>query len=399
MSQRPLNEHFPVTRRAALAAGAAATAGLLLPGRAKATTAATVPSYLASQADLYATSPREAAKQWFAESNFGLFLHYGLYSLLGKGEWVQLHDRIRLNEYEKLADQFDAAEFDADRITDMALDAGMKYVTITARHHDSFCLFDSAVSDFSTVQTAAKRDLIAEMAEACAKKGVGLFIYYSYACDWRHPNFMSRDHFRFGRPAYDPPEPRFVYKQDSDFKPYVEFIHAQIRELLTNYGPIAGLWFDPVIGYYSRPDLFPIEESYAMIRELQPQTLITFKQGANGDEDFAAPEREGASIEEKVRKRLGDEKAAIAAAAWAKNKHKHNEICDTMQPRHWGYAKEADGNHLGSDTVLARLNTAMSENCNLLMNSGPLPGGAIHAEDTRAYSEVGAEIRQNGYPA
>jgi alpha-L-fucosidase len=351
-----------------------------------------VPSYLKGYEALYARDPHQAALSWFTDARFGLFMHYGLYSLLGRHEWVMYRENIPLAEYEQLAGQFTAERFDADRITDLALEAGMRYVNMTSRHHDSFCLFDSAVSDYNSVHSAAGRDLIGELAEQCQAKGLGLFAYYSYALDWRHPYFYPRRIFDIARPDYDPPEPRYKWEKDEDFRHYIDFVHAQLRELLTQYGPLAGIWLDPIMGYYARPDLFPIEETYALIRGLQPQALIAFKQGANGDEDFASPEREGRSLADRVRERIGEAQAEIAQRAWERNAPKHNEICDTMQPGAWGYTAADDGHHHTSDEVLAMLDAANCQNCNLLLNTGPLPNGSIHAEDAATLREVGRRL-------
>jgi alpha-L-fucosidase len=201
------------------------------------------------------------------------------------------------------------------------------------------------------------------------------------------------------RPDYKTPEPRYKWEKDEDFRHYIEFVHGQIRELLTHYGPLAGIWFDPIMTFYARPDLFPIRETYAMIRKLQPQTLVCFKQGATGTEDFAAPERAGQSLAERVRKQFGDEKAKIAADAWESNKGKHNEICDTLQPHQWGYVQKDDGAHLDADEVLRRLSYAFHQNCNLLMNTGPLPDGSIHPADVKTLKEVGRRIKADGWPA
>ncbi len=353
----------------------------------------TVPSYLANYADLYRRDPHAAALAWFADASFGLFMHYGLYSLLGRHEWVMYREAIPLPEYEQLQAQFTAAAFDAGAITDLALEAGMRYVNITSRHHDSFCLFDSAVSDYTSVHSPAGRDLIAELAAACREKGLGLFLYYSYALDWRHPYFYPRDVFEMARPNYKHIEPRYRWAKDEDFRHYIDFVHTQIRELLTQYGPLAGIWFDPIMGYYARPDLFPIEETYAMIRELQPQALIAFKQGATGTEDFASPEREGVSLAERVRQRIGPEAALVAQRAWDANQNKHNEICDTLQPGAWGYNKDDDGNHKGPDEVLRMLANAQEQGSNLLLNTGPLPDGAIPPEDIATLREVGRRLR------
>ena len=384
--------------KASVACGGAIATGAFAFGESKRKVPSNVPSYLKGYEDLYAVDPKAAALAWFKDARFGLFLHYGLYSLLGRGEWVMYHEKIPVGEYEKLKDQFHADNFDADFITDMALDAGMKYINITTRHHDSFCLFDSKHTDFNSVSSPAKRDLISELAEQCRKKSLGLFLYYSYALDWRHPYFFPRKYSSMARPDYATPEPRYLWKGDADFSRYIDFVHAQLKELLTNYGPIAGLWFDPITPYYARPDLFPIRETYGMIREMQPQTLIAFKQGATGTEDFAAPERVGESLEQMVREREGETAARIAAAAWAANKSKHNEICDTLQPRAWGYRKADDGKHLNASETLDRLAQANATNCNLLMNTGPFGDGSIHPVDANTLREVGAHIRENGWP-
>jgi len=355
-----------------------------------------VPSYLKEYGSLYRNDPKKAALQWFKDAKFGLFMHYGISSLLGRGEWVLYRENLPLDKYIKLKDEFTAAHFDADFITDMALEAGMRYVNITSRHHDSFNLFESKVSDFSSVNSPAKRDLVGELADQCQKKGLGLFLYYSYALDWWHPYFYPRKYNRIARPDYKDPQSVYKWRKDEDFQYYIEFVHAQIKELLTNYGPLAGIWFDPIMGYYGQPELFPIAETYAMIRQLQPQTLISFKQGATGTEDFAAPERSGHSLAERVRQVFGDKNAKIAEHAWESNKNKHNEICDTMQPGAWGYRKLDDNSHHSSLKVIQMLVSAVSRNFNLLLNTGPLPDGGIHVADVKSFRETGQWLKKNG---
>jgi len=387
-----------IKRRTFIKTLAAGTAGISLTGFPATGCSGlnSVPSYLQDYAELYRRNPRDAALQWFKDSKFGLFMHYGISSILGRSEWVQYQENIPLKEYIKLKDQFTADKFDADFITDLALDAGMKYVNITARHHDSFCLFDSSVSNYTSVNSPSKCDLVGKLAHQCQQKGLGFFFYYSYALDWKHPYFYPRKYNRIARPEYKNPEDVYKWRKDEDFQYYIEFVHAQIRELLTNYGPIAGIWFDPIMGYYGRPDLFPIDETYTMIRKLQPQTLISFKQGATGTEDFAAPERSGHSLYERVRQLFGEEKANIAHHAWEKNKNKHNEICDTMQPGAWGYRKADDGQHHSSDKVIQMLVNAVSRNYNLLLNTGSLPDGSIHQQDAKSLRETGKWLLENG---
>ena len=140
--------------------------------------AVNVPSYLKGYADLYAKDPHKAALAWFNDARFGLFMHYGLYSILGRGEWVQYRSKIPVPEYEKLTERFNPEKFDADFITDLALEAGMKYINLTSKHHDGFCLFDSGKGNWNTM-AVAKRDLCAELAAQCQKKGLGCFFYYS----------------------------------------------------------------------------------------------------------------------------------------------------------------------------------------------------------------------------
>lgn len=353
-----------------------------------------VPSFLKDYADLYAEDPREATRQWFTQAKYGLFMHFGVYSLLERGEWVMFNEAITLDEYSKLKDQFTAEKFDADFITDLVLDAGMQYVTITARHHDSFCLFDTAETDFNSVSAPCGRDLIAELADACGKKSLGLFLYYSYGLDWRHPYYLPRE---AGVPTARPANfnPDYKYQDEADFRHYIDFTHAQIRELLTNYGPVAGLWFDPIMPVYHRPDMFPVEETYALVRSLQPQTLIVFKQGVTGTEDFASPERTARSLAH----RLDDpENAAFAERAWQANKDKHNEVCATLTPHGWGYNASLSGQHHDADAVMAMLADARARNSNLLLNTGPLPDGSIDAEDAAILHEVGRRLRENGYP-
>ncbi len=329
---------------------------------------------------------------WFKKAKFGLFMHYGVYSILGRGEWVQLREAIPVREYEKLKDRFTADKFDADKIAALALAAGMKYVNMTARHHDSFCLFKTRETDFSSVNAPARRDLIGELTKACRKKGLGIFYYYSYALDWRHPYFYSREFglkstnapWNSGRPDYKTPEPSYKFREPADFQHYIRFVHAQLRELLTQYGPISGIWLDPIMGFYARPELFPIAETYALIRKLQPQCLICFKQGANGDEDFVAPERSLAAH------RTGGE---LAKKVWELNKSKLPEICDTLQERVWGYQKADDRKHRDADWVLKTLDYCRSINGNLLLNTGPLPDGTIHAEDAATLREVGRRLK------
>ena len=348
-----------------------------------------VPNYLKAYSDEYVKNPRQANLHWFTDAKYGMFIHYGLYAQLGKGEWVQLRDTIPVAEYAKLKDTFTADKFDADFITDLALKAGMKYITITSKHHDGFCLFKTKQTDFNSLNSPCGRDLIGELAEACDRKGLGLFLYYSYAADWHHPYFYSREAgWQNARPAYKEPQPEYKFQKDEDFRIYVDYVQAQVKELLTQYPTIAGIWFDPIMGFYNRPDLFPIAETYAMIRSLSPHVLISFKQGANGDEDFSAPERNaGAKVGAQFE---------VAQMAYEKNKNKPKEICNTLQNHAWGYNKQDDGKHKTAAQLVQIIKDTWAQNANLLMNVGPLSDGSFPPEDIKSLTESGEVLRKEG---
>lgn len=339
----------------------------------------TPPPYLEEHTDLYAGNPREAAIRWFREAKYGLFLHYGLYSLLGRHEWVQFREKIYVEEYAKLAGKFTADKFDADAIADFAVDAGMRYVNITTRHHDSFCLFDTRETDFKSTTSPCGRDLVGELAEACAKRKLGFFCYYSHGRDWRHPHAPSND--RYGgsaRPEYDPPEPTYGYGKNHDLSVYVDFVKKQITELLTNYGPLAGIWLDG-IAVPLNGDREPLRcrELYDHIHSLQPQALVSYKQGLLGTEDFFAPEHE----------------------AYVEAGERPQEVCTTMCPGSWGYMASARGKHRKVDDVRNELAKAGREGYNLLLNTGPLPDGSLDPEDEKVLRAVGKRIREEGFPA
>jgi alpha-L-fucosidase len=344
-----------------------------------------VPSYLNDYKEDFYEDPRQANLKWFTNARYGMFIHYGLYALLEKGEWVQLRDTIPVAEYALLKDRFTAEKFDAEQITDLALAAGMKYITITSKHHDGFCLFETKATDFNVLNSPAQRDLIKDLYDACEKKGLGLFLYYSYGADWKHPYFYSRESgWQHARPAYKDPQPEYKFEKDEDFNIYVNFVHDQLTELLTQYPNIAGIWFDPIMGFYSRPEIFPIDSTYALVRSLSPHALISFKQGANGTEDFMAPERKGGAV---VGKQF-----EVARRVYELNREKPKEICNTLQPHAWGYSKRDDGHHKSAEDVMQMLEDAMEMNANLLLNIGPKGDGSILDEDIATLTEAGKKI-------
>ncbi len=348
----------------------------------------TVPSYLKNDEDLYHVNPRQAAQTWFKEARYGLFLHYGLYSLLGRHEWVQLNEKIPVAEYAKLEADFKADRFDADYIADFAVDAGMQYINLTTRHHDSFCLFRTQETPFNSLNAPSGRDLVAELAVACEKRGLGLCLYYSHGRDWKHPHAPNNDHWGgAARPEYSTPEPAYAYGDEHDLQKYIDFMKRQVTELLTQYGPIASIWLDGIaVPLNGDTDAFGMQDFYDHVHSLQPQVLVSYKQGITGTEDYFAPEHGVPSKDpnDKLRGQMGADS------------QKSIEVCTTMCPQGWGYMK--DGDHLNEDQIWDKLCEAGSQGYNLLLNTGPLPDGSLDPEDEQVLRNVGARLRQEGFP-
>ena len=346
-------------------------------GRARAAVAApsgnpgsAVPSYLRGYEALYRENPRAAAVEWHRNAKWGMFIHYALESLRGLtaasvaakkaepgDEWKKFKAGGEV-DYQALRDRFTAEKFDADFITDLALSAEMRYVNFTTRHRGELSMFRTSVSDFTSLNSPAKRDLVAELAVQCEKKGLGLFMY----C----PPDVART------------EPQEMFERNCTI----------VRELLTQYGPVAGIWLDGIGSYYNEPAAYRrIDELYALIRSLQPQCLISFKQGT-GTEDFVAPEG-----------LMHAKKDAIAQKAWALNAGKRGDICTNMQtsPPSWLYLDGCE--HIDADETLGLLADAFAQKANLTLNTGPLPDGSIHPADVAALLQAGVRIRRDGFPA
>ncbi|MFN2234049.1 MAG: alpha-L-fucosidase, partial [Anaerolineales bacterium] len=203
--------------------------------------------------------------QWFQDARFGMFIHWGLYSLIGRGEWVMHNEKIPVPEYEKLLPQFNPVQFNADEWVQLAVDAGQKYLVITSRHHDGFSMYDTALSDYKITNTPFQRDPLAELADACAKNdGIKLGFYVSLL-DWHHP-------------AY-----RFREENGLAWDDYIGFLHGQVHELCSDYGEICAFWFDgdwprqslsEENAYFAAGGSFEYEKIYGIIRDLQPDAVI-----------------------------------------------------------------------------------------------------------------------------
>lgn len=294
---------------------------------------------------------------WFHEAKFGMFIHFGLYSLLRRGEWTMFFERIPTSEYTKLAKRFRVSKWNPAKWMQLAVDAGMKYIVLTARHHDGFCLFDSAVSDFSSVHSPVGRDLVAESVQAARKAGLKVGLYYSLA-DWRYPGFFEPDLY--------PDSARAMVQQ----------AHEQVRELMSNYGRIDELWYDGgVIWKYGEKDSARFWQSRklnTMVRQLQPNILINDRSGLK--EDFDTPEQK---IEPSKQNR-----------AW--------ESCMTIgYLLGWGEIRH-DPARKTTGQLIEKLIDAVADGGNFLLNVGPKADGSIRADDARIMREIGRWLRENG---
>ncbi len=291
-----------------------------------------------------ATDPvsRPDRTAWWQEARFGMFIHWGLYSILGRGEWVLYQEHMPFIEYARLADRFTPKQYDPSEWVALAKQAGMKYVVLTTRHHDGFCLFDSRVSPFTSVKTAAGRDLIAEFAYACHAAGMRMGFYYSLQ-DWHFPDVT--------------PHGRIIPEQT--LQPLVDQAFAQIRELLTNYGKVDILWFDGMWPYDAQR--WRTQELIDMARRLQPAILINDRAGFPAD--FATPENT----------------IVAQSRPW--------ESCFCMN-RTWGYAAY-DRNYKPVHEVLRLLASCASQNGNLLLNVSPDANGQIPVEQVEILRQVG----------
>lgn len=359
------------------------------------------PTYLSQHLDAFRADPHQANLEWFKRAKFGLFIHWGLYAYYGENCPYIFKNDVPIPEYRRAMDEFTGEKFDADFITDLALDAEMTYVTLVTRHHDSFSLWDSQSSEFArgycSPAAPARRDFVGELAEQCAAKGLAFFLYYSYGLDWVHPAFPTEESGIVRAPKRV--DGYHTWQEGSGNDEYVQFMHGQITELLTNYGHIAGMWFDPVSSVYQRPDLFPLEDTYALVRKLQPHCLIAFKNGATGTEDYITPEvrisdgglqwlEKGCASE--------DYKSRIRAFWDHMVADGVKEFCGRLEKSGWGYVKDTE--RIDADEVMRRLAYANDQNSNMLLNTGPLFNGSIHPAAVATLRETGARIRRDGWP-
>ncbi len=330
---------------------------------------------LAATAAAQTYQPTDAnlqARTWFQDAKFGMFIHWGVYSVMGKGEWVMNNDKIPVSEYEKLAPQFNPTSFDAAAWVSLAKAAGMKYITITSKHHDGFAMFATKQNKWNIVDaTPYAKDPLKMLAEECRKQGIKLFFYHSQL-DWHSPDYYPRG--RTGEAAGRP--------ESGDFNHYLDFMDSQLTELLTNYGEIGGIWFD---GWWDKPDAdWRLPKTYGLIHRLQPATLI----GSNhhrrpfDGEDFQMFEKDlpgGNTAGFNDQSEIG--KLPL-------------ESCDTINIA-WGY-NSTDKNFKSTKQLIQFLARNAGYSANFLLNIGPMPTGKIQPEFQERLHAIGQWLGSNG---
>jgi alpha-L-fucosidase len=323
----------------------------------------------------WAESPaaRDARMAWWREARFGLFIHWGLYAIPagewngkrvgGTGEWIQTNAPIPVADYEPLRDRFDPILFDADAWVLAAKRAGMKYVVITTKHHDGFCLFDSVHTDWDVAASPFKRDIMAEIASACRRHGLRVGWYHSIM-DWHHPDYLPRRKWDT-RPA-----------DDADFTRFRAYIAAQCQELLTRYGPVDVMWFD---GEWE--DTWTHEfglDLAALCRRLQPRIIINNRVD-KGRNDMAGLDREGDWAGDFGTPEQEVPQAGLPGVDW--------ESCMTMNDT-WGFRAD-DHNWKSARTLIRTLADTASKGGNFLLNVGPTADGLIPQASLERLADIG----------
>ena len=314
---------------------------------------------------------RLAAREWFRDAKFGLFIHWGVYSQLGQGEWVMENRGIPIDTYESLASGFNPVKFNAKDWVALAKDIGVGYITITARHHDGFSMFETKATPYNIVNgTPFRRDPLRELADECRKQGIKLFFYYSQL-DWHHPDYWPR-----GRTG------NATGRADAgDWTRYLDFMDGQLEELLTRYGPLGGIWFD---GMWDKPNAdWRLEKTYSLIHRLQPSALIVpnHHKAPLPGEDVQTFEQDlpGANT-------AGFNTTSIGALPL--------ETSLTIN-QSWGF-NITDRKFKTTRELIGYLVRAAGNDANLLLNVGPSPDGTIQPQAVERLRAVGEWLRSHG---
>ena len=312
------------------------------------------------------------AREWFQDAKFGLFIHWGVYSVLGRGEWVMNQEKIPITEYEKLPAKFNPVKFDAAEWVGMAKAAGQRYITITSKHHDGFAMFGTKQNKWNIVDaTPYAKDVLKPLSEECRKQDVKLFFYHSHL-DWHHPDYFPRG--TTGQTAGRP--------DSGDFNRYLDFMDAQLTELLTGYGELAGIWFDGI--WDKRGADWRLRRTYDLIHRHQPHALV-------GNNHHLAP-NEGEDFQMFEKDLPGENSTGFSGES--KVGRLPLETCETINGA-WGY-NAGDKNLKSTKTLLRYLINSAGRNANFLLNIGPKPDGTVQDDFVARLKEMGDWLTKNG---
>ena len=330
-----------------------------------------------AQQEYVPTPENLQSRQEFSDMRFGIFLHWGLYSMFAQGEWYMQNAGIPYAEYSKAASGFYPSRFNAREWVSAIKASGAGYITITTRHHEGFSMWDTEQSDYNIVDaTPFKRDIIRELADECQRQGIRLHFYYSHL-DWAREDYpVGRTGTKCGK---DP--------KRADWPSYYRFMNAQLTELLTNYGPVGAIWFD---GWWDHdsdatPFDWQLDEQYALIHRLQPACLV-------GNNHHMTP-NPGEDIQIFERDLPGENKAGFVDEA-AEVSRLPLETCETMNGM-WGY-KIIDQNYKTTRQLVHYLVNTAGKGANLLMNIGPQPNGCLPATAVQRLKEMGEWMQTYG---
>ena len=327
---------------------------------------------------------RSERTKWWLDARFGMFIHWGLYAIPARGEWVRKAESLSNADYQPYFEEFNPTAYNPKAWATAAKAAGMRYAVLTAKHHDGFCLFDSKLTDYKATNTAAGRDLLREYVDAFRAAGLKVGFYYS-VIDWHHPDYPH-----YGDKHHPLRNDESLKNKQHNFERYLDYMHGQVRELCTNYGQIDILWFD-----FSYDDMmgekWRASELIDMVRSLQPQAIIDNRLEASGEKagsirtrnpkpyagDFASPEQ--------IIPPEGIVDADGNLIPW--------EACITMN-NSWGYCAH-DKNYKSSQQIIRKLVECVSKNGNMILNVGPNAKGEIPLEEQRILEEIAAWMQQN----
>ena len=320
--------------------------------------------------------------KWFTDARFGMFIHFGAYSLAARHEWVKNYENISDADYAKYSDNFDPDLFDAKAWVQAAKDAGMKYIVLTTKHHEGFCLFDSKYTDYKSTNTPFRRDVVKEFADACHEAGMRCGFYYSLL-DWHHPDY-TKDYWYPGCKGKTVEELAKLNK-GRDFSKYVEYLHNQVREILTNYGKVDILWYDfscqkpdePWWNTFKHTEDWKGVELMAMTRRLQPGIIINDRLGDAVPADVVTPEQKKTG---KWPMRNGK-----PAPSW--------ETCQTFSGS-WGYYRD-ETTWKSVRQLLVMIIDNVSKGGNTILNVGPTARGDFDARAKDRLAGIGKWMKYN----